>query len=1119
MQSAHQFQRWLMAATLAWAWMPAAFAAPPMLLGLTPDSATAGGAAFTLTIHGTGFTPASISRWGVTALKTTYKSATELTADIPASLIATAGTSDITVVTNGGRSSGILFTVYPPLAAIAGANARTAAGAGFNADAAGVTQRTTVVAANSITTSANSTTTPANSVTATASSTTTSGVSGGLAVMANSAPFLVALNTSSPAPTISRLSPAERFAGQGAFMLTVDGANFSSAATVYWGTTPLSTTFFQSGIVEAAVPASLVATAGTASVTVTTAGGTSASSTFTVTPAPPAITSLSPDVAAAGGAKFTLTVNGVNFGSTSQVYWQSTWLATIYVSATQLTAAVPASLLATAGTVGVRVYTSGGSGWSQTSFFTINPAPPAITSLSPASATAGSAGFMLTIYGAAFTPAAATTWGTTSLGTIYVSPTQLTVAVPASLVVTSGTGSITVTTAAGASAPAAFTINPAPPVISGLSTNLVTAGGAAFTLAITGANFTSGVTASWGAAALATSYISPTQLTAVVPASLIATAGTASVTLSTAAGTSAPVTITINPALKITTTALPSGTAGNAYSGPVSVTGGVPGYTWTVTGLPSNFSYFNTSGGTLTITGTPVSSGSITFQVSVTDTFGSAAGPVTYTIQVDAGPSGANNGSLSGNYVCLFQGSFDDDGSRWATLASFQADGQGNFASGVFDTNSRDIGSASGTMSGSYSIGSDNNGMASIHTILTDGAAGIQTAQWAVALSGAAQPARQFRMVEADDLGTLPSYQQGTANCYLASPSAFAASAISGNSFVFGLDGEDNSGNLKASAGFFSASGGSAAIGNIDSALGGGATIQTTAFTATYTTPDPATGRFTMTLSAGGNPTGFTVYIIDSSRMFLLDNTSNDGEQAGNMRTQQQASFSAASVAGPIVLYLRGAEFNSSGSAPSGYYANIFQGVGDGAGNMTINQSYANGAGVYAVGQSNGGPISLAFDSAHPGRATFPTATGTAYLYLFSAGSAFEIGVGGNGSLDSGWLEPQTQTSFTNAALAGDYFSGELPRLSVSSSGSVGEYDLTSGGAITGAITTSGPGVLNWDQALGTTYGWDTTAPGTGAFLAANGASGAASCVVVSATKFVCIPQTDPSPSVQIMQQ
>ena len=105
--------------------------------------------------------------------------------------------------------------------------------------------------------------------------------------------------------------------------------------------------------------------------------------------------------------------------------------------------------------------------------------------------------------------------------------------------------------------------------------------------------------------------------------------------------------------------------------------------------------------------------------------------------------------------------------------------------------------------------------------------------------------------------------------------------------------------------------------------------------------------------------------------MFILDNTSDDGEQAGNMRVQQQASNSGATVTGPFVLYMRGAEFNASGGMPSGFYANVFQGTGDGEGNMTINQSYTNNSGVYSAGNSNGGPTALTFDSSHPGRATF----------------------------------------------------------------------------------------------------------------------------------------------------
>jgi hypothetical protein len=768
--------------------------------------------------------------------------------------------------------------------------------------------------------------------------------------------------------------------------------------------------------------------------------------------------------------------------------------------------------------------------------FTICAAPPTITSLTPSSANAGGGGFSMTITGTHFTPGATTvSWGTTSLSTINISPTQLLVAVPASLVEFSGTGSITVAMSDGTSAPATFTINPALPGISNLSPGLAKAGSSAFTLTISGEHFHPASIVNWGSTTLTTAYISQTKLTAVVPASLIVGVGTASVSVTTSVGTSGSLPFTIYPVLDITTTTLPPGTAGNAYSGPINVIGGTPGYIWTVTGLPDNMSYFNTSDITLTITGTPASPGAINFQVSVQDTTGASDGPVNYTINVAPGPSGAKNGSLNGSYVCLFQGSVDTDGTRWATLANFQADGQGNFTGGVFDTNSYDIGASSGVMSGSYSIGADNNGMASIHTVLTEGAAGIQTTQWAIALAGAAQPAQQFRMIEADDLGTLPSYEQATANCYLATTSAFASSTISGSSFAFGLDGEDNYGNMKSAVGRFSASKGKITNGNIDMAQGGSATVQTAAFTATYTAPDPGSGRFTMNLNGAGNSTGFTVYIIDANRMFILDNTNDDGAQAGNMRTMRQTTPSAASVSGPFVLYMRGAEFNNSGNMLSGFYADVFQGTGDGAGNITFNQSYTDDAGVYSAGNSNNGPAALAFDSVHPGRATFQSASGTTYLYLFNNNSAFEMGVGNNGSVESGWLEsqsasqsapqsvpqavPQALTSFTNTALAGNYLFGDLSQLNIEPTSSVGVMDVTSDGMINAVLSTTSHGNLDWDQSTSTTYGWDATAPGTGTFLIADGTQAGASCAVISATKFVCMSQTDPAPSVKVSEQ
>jgi hypothetical protein len=920
-------------------------------------------------------------------------------------------------------------------------------------------------------------------------------------------------------PIIGDMIPGYVPAGYGTFMLTIYGSYFTATPTINWGGIPLATTG-QWNIITATIPASYVANAGTVNVTVTTSAGTSVPYVFTIGQPPPSMTSLSPSSAPVGAPSFWVYVNGTNFTPNSVVILQGVWIWTQYISPTQIRGYIDTLLIGTAGKLAVMVFVPVNGGTYTASLpFTVTSIPPSISSISPSTAMAGSAGFMMTVTGVAFTPDAICTWGNTALDTIYVSPTQLNVSVPASMVQNPGTGSIKVSMAGGTSAPVSFSIPPAPPAISGLSPAVATVGNTAFTLSISGQYFTSATTAKWGSTALATTFISQTQLTAVVPSALFVTAGTTTISVVNVTGSSTQVPFTINPAISLLAAALPSGAVGNAYSAPIHVTGGSPGYAWTVTGLPSAFSYFNTSENTLTITGTPTSSGTVSFQVSAADIVGASAGPVTFNLQVAPAVGNVHNGSLNGSYSCLMQGSNDADGTRWAIVANFQADGLGNFTNGIFDTNSHDVGSGSGVLTGSYNIGADNNGLASIKTVLTDGVAGIQTLHWALALSGKTQPAQQFRMVEVDDLGTIPSGLQATANCYLATTSAFAPSTLSGKSFVFGLEGEDNYGNLKAAVGRFSTANGQITTGFIDSALGGNATVQNDAFTAKYTAPNPASGRFTIAMNGSGVPTGFAVYIIDSTRMFLLDTTNNSGEQAGNLRTEQQASTNGAILSGPFVLYQRGAEFNLSGTTPSGYYANLMRGTGNGSGGMTVNQNYRDDSGVYSASKSIAGLSALSFDASNPGRSTFTTASGVTYLYWFNANSALSMSVGDSGALDTGWLEPQSQTIFTNAALTGNYLFGEMPLLNGQTNASVGVDSVTAGGAINAVLTTTGNDYLTWDQAASTTYAWDATATGTGSFIVSKSGLPQASCIVLSAARFACAPQSDPAPSIQFGEQ
>ena len=88
----------------------------PVLTALSPTTATVGGAAFTLTVSGSGFVAGSAVHWNAAARTTMFVSATQLTAAILSADLANAGTAQITVVNptpGGGTSSAITFTIQP----------------------------------------------------------------------------------------------------------------------------------------------------------------------------------------------------------------------------------------------------------------------------------------------------------------------------------------------------------------------------------------------------------------------------------------------------------------------------------------------------------------------------------------------------------------------------------------------------------------------------------------------------------------------------------------------------------------------------------------------------------------------------------------------------------------------------------------------------------------------------------------------------------------------------------------------------------------------------------------------------------------------------------------------
>jgi hypothetical protein len=84
---------------------------------LVPDAVAPGGSSFTLTVNGTGFVSGATINFNSTPLPTTFVNNRQLTAVVPSSNIASAGTASISVsnpTPGGGHSNAVFFPVATP---------------------------------------------------------------------------------------------------------------------------------------------------------------------------------------------------------------------------------------------------------------------------------------------------------------------------------------------------------------------------------------------------------------------------------------------------------------------------------------------------------------------------------------------------------------------------------------------------------------------------------------------------------------------------------------------------------------------------------------------------------------------------------------------------------------------------------------------------------------------------------------------------------------------------------------------------------------------------------------------------------------------------------------------
>jgi hypothetical protein len=414
---------------------------------------------------------------------------------------------------------------------------------------------------------------------------------------------VVSPQAANPTPTLASISPAFANVGGPAFTLNVNGTGFLSSSVVTWNGAAVSTSYVNTQHLTASIPASDVASSGSAQVAVfnpAPGGGSSAGATFSIAvPVPTTATlSIAPAGTLTAGASYTLTAavaassgNEIPAGNVVFTIGSATQTQALNASGiATFTGTAPTS----AGSLSISAAYQGAPGFLPSTSNTLNKTVAAV-----ATTTSLVAAPQQTVMGAQVTLTAKVTpaygtvlptgsvsfyngsslIGTESLnnGNAVLNTSSLPVGSDLLTASYPGAGSAF---AASSSSGVTVVVNNSLPAIASLSPLFVSAGGNAFTLTVSGSGFIPGSTVYWGSSALATQYASSTQLTAQVTAVQVASAGINAITVQTPSpggGTSNQVQFEVNSAASASagvpsfTTSAATVSAGSTASYPVTL--------------------------------------------------------------------------------------------------------------------------------------------------------------------------------------------------------------------------------------------------------------------------------------------------------------------------------------------------------------------------------------------------------------------------------------------------------------------------------------------------------------------------------------------------------------------
>jgi hypothetical protein len=557
----------------------------PTLTAITPVSAVQG-TTVNVVLTGANFVVGMTVTAGdeISVKNLSIVNSTSATATFAVSASAATGPRDITVTTPGGTSGPVSFDIIaapvptltgitPNLGVLDSSVTVTLTGTNFLPGVSvemmeGITVSTVTYVSPTTATAVFAIASDATLGARSVAVTTSGGTSGAVNFTVGTAP-----------PTLTEINPAAGNVGT-TIAVTLTGTNFNNALTIdtVAGITITNVRVTNSTAVTASFAIDAAAEPGTRGVTVTSPGGTSDPSSFTVNPGAPTLTGIDPAAAIVGtGVRVALT--GTNFyaGMTVDAGAEVTVSDIVVLSLTAAEATLVVGANAALGDRSVTVTTPGGTTTGVT--FTVIPLPPTLTSISPSSIAQSNLtrSFTVTLTGTNLfgpTIAISGTGVTAPAGVNSVSSTTATAVLTVEADTPLGPRDVTLTTAGGTTGAVQFTVVPAAPTVTAISP-AIGLKGTTVNVTLTGSNFVSGstiVNPITGVTITNTTVVNATSLTATFAVAAAAQSGARNVTVTTAEGTSAPVTFTVaDPFPDASITSSHSGRFGVGYNEPFTI--------------------------------------------------------------------------------------------------------------------------------------------------------------------------------------------------------------------------------------------------------------------------------------------------------------------------------------------------------------------------------------------------------------------------------------------------------------------------------------------------------------------------------------------------------------------